>query len=97
VTSVIEFAEAHGLTVEEAELVLAKRRVPASDSNSRLARARQALTLGERRTGARSVSTQGDEVVEVVPPDTSVEFMKKPSGVTFDPPLRTTDDWEEPP
>lgn len=92
-----EFAEAHGLSLEEAELILAKRRAPAPDPNSRLARARQALSSGERRVGARSVSTHGDEVVEVIPPDTSVPFLKKQNGVTFDPPLRTSEGWEDPP
>jgi len=92
-----EFAQAHGLSLDEAELILAKRRAPATDPNSRLARARAALEASLRRTGARSVETQGDKVVEVVPPDTSVEFMKKPGGVTFDPPLRTSEGWEDPP
>jgi hypothetical protein len=96
-----EFAEAHGLSLEEAEFVLSRRRVLADTEKAggRLGQAKGILAATQKRVGVHPVSVEGDEVRVIRDPDADVgvsEFYAEQEGVVFDPPLRTTDDWEEP-
>lgn len=102
-----EFADAHGLTLEEAHLILEKRNRPAADPNSRLALAREALEKTQKRVGVQPVSAEGEELVQVYDPDADVgvkTFYEKqgPQESTWAQFGRggqkpNPGDWEEPP
>lgn len=93
-----EFADAHGLTLEEATLILEKRNRPAPDPSSRLAKAREALEKTQKRVGVQPVQAEGEELVQVYDPDADVGKVKfyEKQGVESDPHKRFGD-WEEPP
>ena len=81
-----EFADAHGLSLEEAHLILEKRNRPAPDPNSslstdiddisrtmdRLSRARQSLAKAQKKVGVQPVSAEGEELVQGYDPDADV-------------------------
>lgn len=98
---------AAGLSQEEAEMVLAKRRQSTSGYNSRLARARAKLEAAHKKTGVQPVSAEGDELVKGYDPDADVGVQRfyenkggsEPAWARFgrggekpDP-----DGWEDPP
>ena len=106
-----EFADAHGLSLEEAHLILEKRNRPALDPNSslstdiddisrtmdRLSRARQSLAKAQKKVGARPVQVDEDGIVQGPVPEEDLEkFYGNKGQVSADPPKRFGD-WEEPP
>ena len=94
-----EFADAHGLSLEEAHLILEKRNRPAPDPNSRLALAKAKLEAAQKKVGVQPVSAEGEELVQGYDPDADVgreTFYKTKGEVSADPPKRFGD-WEEPP
>jgi predicted nucleotidyltransferase len=96
-----EFADAHGLTLEEAEVILARRQKLArvlEEGESRADRARAALLAAQKKVGVHPVSVDGSNLTQGYDPDADVgkvEFYRKKEGVPFDPPRK--DDWEDPP
>jgi len=97
-----EFAEVHGLTVEEAQVILAIRSqsVATTEPESRVSRARLALMSAQKRVGVHPVEVDGSDLKKGYDPDADVgkaEFYRKQCGVTFDPPVRTSEGWEDPP
>lgn len=74
-----EFADAHGLSMEEAQLILEKRNRPTPDPNSRLALAKAVNAKALKKVGVQPVSAEGDELVQGYDPDADVgvrEFYK---------------------
>lgn len=77
-----EFAEATGLTEEEAGLILERRRIRSVDqaSGGKLQRAFSALVAAQKRTGVHPVVVTGGGVEKTHDPDADVgvqEFYKK--------------------
>lgn len=64
-----EFAEAHGLSVEEATYILSRRKALAEPSSARVERARSILASVQKRVGVHPVVVQGEEAVSVHDPD----------------------------
>ena len=92
-----EFADAHGLSLEEAHLILEKRNRPAPDPNSRLAKARAVSEAANRKVGARPVLVNEDGIVQGPVPEEDLEkFYANKGQVSADSPKRFGD-WEEPP
>jgi arsenate reductase-like glutaredoxin family protein len=97
-----EFADAHGLTLDEAEVVLARRLKLSralEDGEARADRARAALLAAQKKVGVHPVTVDGSNLTQGYDPDADVgkvEFYRKVDGVTFDPPRRA-DEWEDPP
>lgn len=59
-----EFAEAHGLSLEEAQLILEKRAQPVPPPGGRLARALKALREATTKVGASPVRLNPDGTLE---------------------------------
>ena len=94
-----EFAATHGLSLEEAQLILEKRNRPTPDPNSRLALAKAKLEAAQKKVGVQPVSAEGEELVQGYDPDADVgreKFYSNKGQVSADPPKRFGD-WEEPP
>ena len=95
-----EFADAHGLSLEEAQLILEKRNRPALSPNSRLALAKARLEAAHKKVGAAEVSVDGDEVVKGDFSSESLErfYSTKGGADSTHPRVKPdTDAWEEPP
>ncbi len=95
-----EFANAHGLSLEEAQLILEKRNRPSMDPNSRLARARAKLEAAHKKVGAAEVSVEGDEVVKGDFSSENLErfYSTKGGADSTHPQMKSDPDaWEEPP
>lgn len=69
-----EFAEAHGLSLEEAEFVISRRRALAEveESGGRVGLARQALLAVQKRVGVHPVSVEEGGVKQTHDPDAEV-------------------------
>lgn len=93
-----EFAEAHGLTLEEAQLILARRQPPLS-LNSRLEKAREALERSQKKVGVHPVEVTGVELTHGYDPDADVgkrEFYEEQAqGGSVSTPWRIVGEWDE--
>lgn len=94
-----EFADAHGLSLEEAQLILEKRNRPAIPPNSRLALARAVNAKAHKKVGAAEVSVDGDEVVKGDFSSENLErFYSTKGGSSVTARVKPDPDaWEEPP
>lgn len=72
-----EFADAHGLSLEEATLILQRRAAAAAPSDSRVDRARSILALAQKRVGVQPVAVEGEALAVTHDPEAErglVEF-----------------------
>lgn len=68
-----EFADAHGLSLDEAELILAKRNQPhPATKPSRLSKGAEILAKAQKRVGVDPVVVEGDSLGKVYDPDADV-------------------------
>lgn len=64
-----EFAEEHGLTVDEARLILQRRAMAPKLGASRLQKAMETLAAAQKKVGVHPVVEAFDEVVKTHDPD----------------------------
>jgi len=103
VVDTVAFAEEHGLSVEEATLILSRRaRAAQEPQGGRVAQARATLLAAQKRVGVHPVSVEGSDLKKEYDPDADVgkrEFYGK--GGSENTPQKTgrhvADDWEDPP
>jgi hypothetical protein len=85
-----EFAALHGLTVEEAQLILTRRSLPKPSPGGRLAQAMKALTEAVRKTGVAPVRIEGGvlEKSELLDPEALERFYASKGGSNLPRPKR---------
>lgn len=71
-----QFAEEHGLSLEEAVLILEKRKRQTSQPTDRLGVARRALELAQKKTGVHPVVEGFDELVRTNDPEADVGLQR---------------------
>lgn len=70
-----EFAEEHGLTLEEAKLILARRSLPTPPPGSRLTLALRALADAQKKVGVHPVVVEGGWIEKEHDPEAEEGFL----------------------
>ncbi len=93
-----EFAEAHGLSLEEASYILSRRAALAETGDAKLDRARSILALSQKKVGVHPVTLTSEGLETVYDPDADVgrgRFYEKKDSPAQE--AARVVDWEEPP